>query len=423
MGQFHMYVSAVGVNHSTSPVRFREKLAISNEALSESLNLLRQYVSNGIILSTCNRTEVYAMDNQPAEEASINFLNTVTRVSFTDLLPHIYLRKNETAFQHLFSIASGLNSMIIGEFEILGQVGQALKAAEKMSMVNLPLRSIFQSAIRTGRRVREETGISKNALSASSIALDLASKVVGDLSKCKMLVIGTGEAGRLVIKVAKDRGTSQIVVASRTMERASTLAKTIGGIPISMDKLQEELTTCNIVVGCAGAPHPILSVNYVSEVMRKRQALPLAIIDIAVPRNVEPGVEKINNVFLYNIDDLTQITDLHREQRKTEIESALAIIADEVNMFASWWRALDVRPVVSALMEKAEDIRSAQLKKTLKKLPSLSDKERKSLEAMTRSIVTKILKDPVQHLKVNSNYNPDYTDIVSRLFRLDRGKE
>jgi glutamyl-tRNA reductase len=157
--------------------------------------------------------------------------------------------------------------------------------------------------------------------------------------------------------------------------------------------------------------------------MRKRQALPLAIIDIAVPRNVEPGVEKINNVFLYNIDDLTQITDLHREQRKTEIESALAIIADEVNMFASWWRALDVRPVVSALMEKAEDIRSAQLKKTLKKLPSLSDKERKSLEAMTRSIVTKILKDPVQHLKVNSNYNPDYTDIVSRLFRLDRGKE
>jgi len=418
-----MYVSAVGVNHSTSPVRFREKLAISNEALYDGLKLLRQYVPDGIILSTCNRTEVYAMDSHPAEEASINFLNAVTRVSFADLLPHIYLRKNETAFRHLFSIASGLDSMIIGEFEILGQVGQALEAAEKMSMVNLPLRSMFQSAIRTGRRVREETGISKNALSASSVALDLASKVAGDLSKCKMLVLGTGEAGRLVIKVAKDRGTSRIVVASRTLERASALAETLGGIPISLDNLQEELNTCNIVVACTGAPHPILGINCVREAMRERPELPLAIIDIAVPRNVEPGVEQIDNVFLYNIDDLTQVTDLNRKQREAEIEKALVIITAEVSKFASWWRALDVRPVVSALMKKAEDIRCTQLNKTLKKLPSLSNEERESLDAMTRSIITKILKEPVQYLKVNANYNLDYTDMVSRLFQLNEEKE
>ncbi len=418
-----MYVSAVGVNHSTSPVRFREKLAISNEALYDGLKLLRQYVPDGIILSTCNRTEVYAMDSHPAEEASINFLNAVTRVSFADLLPHIYLRKNETAFRHLFSIASGLDSMIIGEFEILGQVGQALEAAEKMSMVNLPLRSMFQSAIRTGRRVREETGISKNALSASSVALDLASKVAGDLANCKMLVIGTGEVGRLVIKIARDRGTSRIVVASRTLERASALAETLGGTPISLDNLQEELSTCNIVVACAGAPHPILGINCVREAMRKRSELPLAIIDIAVPRNVEPGEERIDNVFLYNIDDLTQITDLNRKQREAEIEKALVIITAEVSKFASWWRALDVRPVVSALMKKAEDIRCTQLKKTLKKLPSLSNEERESLDAMTRSIITKILKEPVQYLKVNANYNLDYTDMVSRLFQLNEEKE
>lgn len=418
-----MYVSAVGVNHSTSPVRFREKLAISNEALYDGLKLLRQHVPDGIILSTCNRTEVYAMDSHPAEEASINFLNAVTRVSFTDLLPHIYLHKNETAFKHLFSIASGLDSMIIGEFEILGQVGQALEAAEKMSMVNLPLRSMFQSAIRTGRRVRDETGISKNALSASSVALDLASKVAGDLSNCKILVIGTGEVGRLVIKIARDRGTSRIVVASRTLERASALAETLGGIPISLDNLQEELSTCNIVVACTGAPHPILGINCVREAMRKRPELPLAIIDIAVPRNVESGVEQIDNVFLYNIDDLTQITDLNRKQREAEIEKALVIITAEVSKFASWWRALDVRPVVSALMKKAENIRCTQLKKTLKKLPSLSNEERESLDAMTRSIITKILKEPIQYLKVNANHNLDYTDMVSRLFQLNEEKE
>ncbi len=203
-----MHVSLVGINHQTAPIAIREKAAISTDRLDDSLLLLRHYVPHGVILSTCNRTEVYAMDDNPAEEASINFLSTITGISFAELLPHIYLRRNETAFGHLFRVASGLDSLILGEFEILGQVRHALEVAEKVRMVNLPLRNIFQSAIRTGRRVREETGISKNALSVSSVAVDLAARAVGSLKSCKVLVIGAGEAGSLVVKVARDRGVS-----------------------------------------------------------------------------------------------------------------------------------------------------------------------------------------------------------------------
>ncbi|MEE8205126.1 MAG: hypothetical protein V3T68_03640, partial [Dehalococcoidales bacterium] len=185
-----MHISAVGINHSTAPVSLREKLAIGSDRLPDGLLLLRHYVGHGVILSTCNRTEVYAAADagQDTEEAIINFLNTLTDLSFADLLPHIYLRKNETAFGHLFRVASGLDSMIIGEYEILGQVGQALEAAEKAGMANLTLRNLFQQAINTGRRVREETGISKHALSVSSVAVDLAKGVVGDLSSCRILV-------------------------------------------------------------------------------------------------------------------------------------------------------------------------------------------------------------------------------------------
>jgi len=417
-----MHFSLVGLNHSTTPVTIREKVAISAEKLCDSLSLLRHYVPHGVILSTCNRTEVYTMGSDPAEEASIDFLNAMAGVSFADLLPHIYLRKNETAFGHLFRVASGLDSMIVGEFEVLGQVRHALEDAEKVKMVNLPLRHIFQSATRTGRRVRDETGISKNAVSVSSVAVDLAARVVGDLGDCKVLVIGAGEAGRLVVKVAKDRGVSRIVIASRTQERASTLAATLGGIPIDLNNLVEELSTTNIVVTCAGAPHRILDVQHLEEAMRKRPELPLVIIDIAVPRDVAPAVGRINNVFLYNIDDLTEVSDLNHQQRENEIQKTREIIADEVSILISWWRAFEVRPIISDLMEKAEEIRCAQLNKTLRKLRPLSDEERDDLEAMTKSIATKILKEPIEHLKANVNSNRDYAEMVSELFQLNREK-
>ncbi len=419
-----MHINLVGVNYSTTPIKFLEKLTISTPQLQDSLLLLRHQVSHGIILSTCNRTEIYAVGDErhSTEEASINFLNAVTGVSFADLLPHIYLHKNETAFGHLFRVAGGLDSMIIGEFEVLGQVRRALEAAEKARMVNLPLRNLFRHAIRTGRRVREETGISKNALSVSSVAVDLATGIVGDLAACKILVIGAGEAGRLVAKAAKERGASQIIVASRSQESSSALATALGSSWITINNMGEELSASDIVISCTGAPHLILKQHQVETAMTTRPNRPLVIVDIAVPRDVEPGVKQINNVFLYSIDDLTKTSALNRKQREHEIQRAMKIINAEVDMFTTWWQALAVRPVVSALMKKAEDIRRAQLDKTLKKLRALSDEEQDNLEAMTEAIITKLLNDPIQYLKKTGHNRQDYSQIVNELFQLNVGK-
>ncbi|MDP3879478.1 MAG: glutamyl-tRNA reductase [Dehalococcoidales bacterium] len=416
-----MHVSLVGLNHGTAPIAVREKVAISAGQLQDSLAMLGKYLSTGVIVSTCNRIEIYTTGSNVvhAEEASAGFLKAHFDIADADLQQHIYTYRDKAAVEHLFRVTSGLDSMIIGEFEILGQVKQALKVAEKAGMVDLPLRHMFQSAIGTGRRVREETGISKNALSVSSVAVDLAAGIVTDLAHCKMLVIGAGEAGRLVAKVAKERGTSRIVVANRSRETASVLTAALGAVSVTLDDMPVELSTSHIAVTCTGAPHWILDFSLVEAAMRSRPESPLVIIDIGVPRNVEPRVRQLNNVFLYNIDDLTEISDRNRQQREGEIKLALAIIGDEVGKFSTWWQALEIRPVVSALMQKAEDIRLKQLNKTLGKLHNLSDEERDNVEAMTRSIVTKILQYPIYYLKTETANNGDYAEIVSHLFQLN----
>ncbi len=414
-----MRISLVGIDHQTAPVAIRERVAISTSKLDDALPVLGSFISRGIILSTCNRTEVYTIDSDTrhAEKASLDFLKTRLGITDAALLKYVYLFEDKTAVEHLFRVASGLESMIVGEFEVLGQVGHALEAAEGAGMVNLALRHIFQSAVRTGRRVREETGISRNALSVSSVAVDLATGVVGDLKKSKMLVIGAGEAGRLVAKAAQDRGISKMVVVGRTQDRASALAAQLGGVPVTSSALGEELLTANIVVTCAGAPHRILSVGQVKRAMESRPSLPLAIIDIAVPRNVEPAVSQIKNVFLYNIDDLTGLSALNRKQREDEIQKASQIIADELDKFSLWWQEFKVRPLIRAMMSKAEEIRRSHFKRTVKKLPRLTEEEQYSLEMMTKAIISKILEDPVQYLKTNGSGN--YAEMVREIFRLE----
>jgi len=416
-----MQISLVGLNHRSAPVTIREKAAIRTKRLRDSLESLCSHLSHGVILSTCNRTEVYTVtsgDNQ-STILSLSFLQKYLDIPQHTLHLYTYVLEGKAAVEHLFSVACGLDSMVIGEYEVLGQVRQALEVAEEAEMVSLPLRYLFQSAIRAGRRVREETGISKNALSVSSVAVELAAKALGDLANCKMLVIGAGEAGRLAARAAKERGVSRISVVSRTRERASELATELGGLPVSINNLADELTTCNLVVACADAPHHLLNVPTVEAAMKRCPEAPLVIIDIAVPRNVMPAVAQINNVFLYNIDDLTNISEQNRKQREGEIEKAGNIIAAEVKEFFAWWQDLEVRPVVAALMKKAEKIRCSHLNRTLKKLPPLSEEERYSLEMMTKAIVARILKAPIHSLKANRRHNLGYAEMVSDLFQLD----
>lgn len=419
-----MNICLVGINHRTAPVDILERAVVSSVKLRDTLKLLRANVPHGILLSTCNRTEVCTVPNDGscARDASLDFLQTHLGTSYTTLLKHTYILDGKAAVESLYRTASGLDSMIIGEYEVLGQVRQALESAEKAGMVNLPLRHIFSGAIRTGRRVREETGISKNALSVSSVAVDLAAKVIGNLSECKMLVIGAGEAGRLVVKAAGDRGVSQIIIASRTQERASDLTGILGGTPVSISKLDKELDTCDIIVTCANAPHCIVEFPQVQAAMRRRPDLPLVIIDIAVPRNVEPAISQIKNVFLYNIDDLTQMSEQNRRQRQSEVKKAENIIASELVNFTTWWQDYKVRPLIRAMMSKAEKIRRSHLERTVKKLHPLSEEERYRLEMMTKSIVAKILKDPIHSLKANGHNDHDYAEMVKELFQLNEEK-
>lgn len=412
-----VHLCVVGVNHSTTPIDLREKLAIGASQLGETLVSLHSYVPQGIILSTCNRTEVYTVagDGRCAQQAGLDFLEAHTNMPQGGLSPHVYVYQDTEAMEHLFGVASGLDSMIIGEFEILGQVKQAVEEAERSGLVGLPLLRLFREAVRVGRRVREETGISRNALSVSSVAVDLARRVVGDLSQSRILVIGAGEAGRLVAKAARERGAYHMVVTSRSREKASTLAETLGGRAVALSSLEDELKVADLVISCTGAPHTILDSPRLRRTMQVRPELPLVVIDIAVPRDVEPEVGQVDNVFLYNIDHLIEVSNSNRGLREREIQRAVALVRAEVDSFASWWRALGVRHTVSALVRKAEHIRRAQLAMTLNKLHGLSAEEQDSLEAMTRAMVKKLLHEPIQRLKENQGY----AQVVSELFGLD----
>jgi len=419
-----MQVCVVGVNYRTTPVVIRGRLAIGTSQLQDALLSLHNYVHQGIILCTCNRTEVYTVveEGAPSESATIDFLSARANLSPTELRQHVYVYHGEAAVKHLFRVAAGLDSMIIGEFEILGQVRRALEEAEKSGLAGLPLLSLLRYAVRVGRRVRTETDISKSALSVSSAAVDFAARVVGDIKRCKIVVIGAGEAGKLVAKASRQRGASQIVVVSRSREKGIELAEMLHGKWVAMENLEEQLAACDIAISCTGAPHTVLKLETVQSVMSLHPEHPLVIIDIAVPPDVESGVKQVSNVFLYDIDELTKICDSNYNQRMDEIHTATEVVDDELERFMSDWQELEVRPIIAALVEKAEGIRQAQLGLTLKKLPQLSEEELSHLEAMTKAIVNKMLREPIQCLKNGHSKREDYIRALSELFRLDGKK-
>jgi glutamyl-tRNA reductase len=420
-----MHISVVGIDHRKAPVLVREKVAITAEKLPGALSSLACYVPHGLILSTCNRTEIYAMGPESVadQNSALKFFQSRTDLPAEELMGYASMARDEEATEHLFRVAGGLESMVVGEHEVLGQVRMALEAAEKAGSLNAPLRRLFRDAIRAGRRVRDETGISQNSISISSIAVDLAASIVGDLKSSRILVIGAGEAGRLVVKVARERGAAQIVVASRTREKAEALASQLGGRPIGLVDLGDELCTANMVISCASAPHYILDADQIRMVMRSRPDSPLVLIDIAVPRNVDPAVRQIENVHLFDIDDFNSISNSNRKQREGEVEKASIIISEEVAQSVAWLRALEAEPVVGALMNKAENIRKVQLEKTLKRLPPLSEEEREKLDSMTKAIVTRILNCPVQYVRTNINSDKNCAEMVNKLFGLEEGSE
>lgn len=416
-----MQICVVGINYKKTPVAIRSRMAIGSAQLPEALKSLHNYVSQGIILATCNRTEIYALSEKDECDTSgcTRFLADRGDLPELELAPHTYAYHGEAAVRHLFKVASGLDSMIIGEYEILGQVKRALEEAKKSGLVELPLLNLFNHAVRTGRRVRAETAISKNAISVSSVAVDLASQVVGDIRQQRIVVVGAGEAGSLVARACKERGASNIVVVNRSPQKGIELATSLNGKWVPMGGLGQELARCDIVISCSGAPHTVLKVRMIEEAMKVRQQRPLVIIDIAVPRGVDSEVKSLKNIYLYDIDELVSTCQSNHNHRQEEIQSAMRIVDEEVSKFIRYWQELAVRPLVKALLEKAESVRRAKLEMTLKKMPELSDEQKSYLDAMTRAIVQKLLHEPVKCLK--SNHKKDgYRQIVKELFSLDK---
>lgn len=291
-------------------------------------------------------------------------------------------------------------------------------------MVDPPLRRLFQHAISTGRKVRTETGISRNALSVSSVAVELAANTsCVDLAECKVLLLGAGEAGKLVAKAFVQRGASKISVASRSLRRARDLALSLGGCAIGIKEMGMEMAGSDIVISCTGSPHFVIHCELVEKAMSWRPERPLVIVDIAVPRDVEPGVKGIKNIFLYDIDDINRILGTNQEEREQEVEKALQLITSELEYLLDWWQTLEAKPTISRLMQMAEDVRQRQLNMTLKKLPQLTGEQQENLDAMTKSIVKKILHNPIRYLRENGHTNEEVVRVLRELFALDEEKK
>ena len=397
-----MQILLIGVNHKTAPLHVREAVSFSKDQLAAALPELRRSVGEGLILSTCNRTEVYATADDPESAAASagRFLSTFHGVPHDSLTPHLRQLLDDEAVHHLFRVASGLDSMIIGESQILGQVRDALTAASEANSVDTPLVGLFHAAVRTGRRAREETDIGRNALSISYAGVTLASNVLGGLEGRKALLIGAGEAGKLVAVALRNSGVGDLLIANRTTARSTELASELAGNVVNFDSIQDALGQVDIAIVATDAPEYVISRAMLQQSLAAtRPDRTVFIFDLAVPRDVEPSAGDLPGVKLFNIDDLASIAEDNQRKRQHAADDAERIVQEELRRFMGWWGSLDAEPMIRELRLRAESVREQELDRAVKNMPGLSDDDRRVLEALTRSIVNRLLHDPTVFLK------------------------
>jgi glutamyl-tRNA reductase len=380
-------------------VEERETIAFTAAELNDALLSLEQRLPGAAILSTCNRTELYTMALEGAADTLIDVLNALKGAAVDRR--HFYVLQKSEAVEHLYRVASGIDSMVLGESQILGQVRDAMSAATEARTLNGALSHIFHSAMSTGKRARHETNIGKHAVSVSSAAVALARRSLGELENKTVLVISAGSMGKLAARALAQQTGSRILVANRTLERAADLAQQLGPNTeaFDLDHLQDALAASDIVISGTSAEDFVLGPAEVTPVMANRSGRGLLFIDIAVPRDIDPAVREIPGVHLCDIDDIEAVTAEGLSGRRAEVDKVEAIIAEEVAAFEEWWRSLDVVPVIAALRDRAETIRLQELDRTLSRMPELDDDSRRRLEAMTAAIVKKMLDRPIARLK------------------------
>lgn len=419
-----MHILAIGLNHKTAPVEVREVLALGARELPSALSFLKNYpgVSESVILSTCNRTEVYLVSAvfHAGLSAVVDLLTRDQQVSPEDLRSHLYILRDLEAVRHLLRVTCGLDSMILGETQILGQVREAYQAAQENQSTGKVLNTVFNQAIATGKRGHSETEISKNAVSVSYAAVELAKKVFQSLEGRRVLIIGAGKMSELTAKHLLASGVSQIVVANRTPERAESMARMFNGIGVPISEVDHWLPQIDVVISSTGAPHLVLTREMIQEAIRHRRHRPIFLFDIAVPRDIDPEAGRLEGVFLYDIDDLESAVQANLRERQREARKVERIIDEEVGRFESWHKALDVVPVIRSLRQKAEDIRRSELTKTFSRLPDLTEREKQIIEAMSTAIINKILNDPTLRLKeyASGDRGAVYAEAMSKLFNL-----
>jgi glutamyl-tRNA reductase len=425
-----MHLLLVGISHRTAPVDLRERVDFHARGVAGALGALaaRGSTREAVVVSTCNRAELYVACDEPASTRGdlVAFVGDFHGVDRTQIAPHVYEVHDLDVARHLFRVAAGLDSLVVGEPQILGQVKEAHTVASEAHTAGPVLNRLFHSSFAAGKRVRTETGLGSGAVSVSYAAVALARKIFGDVAGRSVAVIGAGEMGKLTAQHMKSQGVQRVTIVSRTMAHAARTAEAIGGASAApWDELDAVLGASDIVVTATGAAAPILTKAHIESVMRPRRNRPLFIIDIAVPRDVEAAAGEIEQVFLYNIDDLQATVRENLARRASEVVRAEAIVAEEVEKFGAWFQSRGAIPTVVALRQRFEDIRRAELERLEFKLSALPPDARARVDEITHLIVEKLLLTPTEQLKSLSDAETvgAYAEALTRLFGLSEPEE
>ncbi len=428
-----MHTIVVGVNYKSAPVEIREKLAFDEEQLPAALAQLRtsKSIMECVILSTCNRTELYVVADQihTGRHFTKTFLANWFSINKDELTAYLTIKENDHAVEHLFRVSCGLDSMVIGETQILGQAKQAFQLAQSLQVTGTVFNQLFKQAITLGKRAHSSTAISSQAVSVSYAGVELGKKIFGSFEGKRVLIVGAGEMSELTAKHIHANGAASIVVMNRSVAKAENLANQFSGEAVSFHHLEEELKRADVVISSTGAREFVLTKENMEKALRSREERPLFIIDIAVPRDVEPTLNEWENVHLYDIDHLQHIVESNKQEREREAEKISLMIEEEIVEFNMWVNTLGVVPIITALRGKALQIQGDTMSSIERKLPHLTDRELKVLRKHTKSIVNQLLRDPLTKVKELAA-EPDaqlslqlFTDIFALEETLEEQKE
>jgi glutamyl-tRNA reductase len=417
----------IGMNHESAPVELRECMANNRESSSLALSCMREseWIKEGLFLSTCNRVEAIYTTDYP-EEAKKTILSIFSRlgnISEERFMSNIYIYENSEALKHIFRVASSLDSMVVGEPQILGQIKEAYhQAAGVEKTTGVILNRLMHRAFHVAKRVKTETGISEAAVSISYAAVELAKKIYYSLEGKKVLLVGSGEMAELAARHLMGNGIESLIVANRSFNKAVQIADLFRGKAVFFEEMETYLLEVDIVITSTSSMDFVISYDMVRNSLRKRRNHPLFFIDIAVPRDVDPRVNKLENIYLYDIDDLKEVVEENTVQRKEEALKAERIVQEEVIRFEKWLKTLDVVPTITALKDKIESIRRSEIGKSLPALGDLTPSQIRAIDSLTASLVGKIMNDPIVVLKgkADGKSRDIYLDVTRKLFNLDK---